>query len=364
MKLIPVVLSGGAGTRLWPLSRQSKPKQMLDLLGAGQTLMQQTLKRVSGDDFAQPIVLGNVHHEALIKEQLSQISMTADIVLEPEARNTAPAIALAVAFALEQDPGAALIVLPSDHVIEDEAAFVKAVKQASAAADDQRLITFGISPHKPETGFGYIEMGNDLPELNNVNALSRFVEKPDERTAKQYIAAGNFVWNAGMFLFKASAAARAFKAHAPDCLAACEAALKASDTRGNSIMPERKAFQKAPAISFDYAIMEKISTGAVVPCDIGWSDVGSFEGLWEVLPKDASGNATIGDVTLLDCRDCLAFCDGPAITMTGLDGQVIISSGDVVTVLPKSQSQNVKALRQHLADQNRPEAIRFASDNT
>lgn len=363
MKLIPVVLSGGAGTRLWPLSRQSKPKQMLDLLGAGKTLMQQTLERVSGDDFDKPIILGNVDHDALIEAQLSELGMSADVLLEPEARNTAPAIALAVAFAMERDPSASLLILPSDHVIKDTPSFIEAVKHAAAAADDARLITFGISPHKPETGFGYIEMGLPLPNHNNISTLNRFVEKPDEETAKTYIAAGNFVWNAGMFLFKAKAAADAFRAHAPDCLAASSAALYASTRTGSTILPNREAFQSAPSISFDYAIMEKIAAGAVVPCDIGWSDVGSFEGLWEVLPKDTSGNATIGDATLLDCQDCLAFCDGPAITMTGLKDQVVISSGDIVTVLPKAQSQEVKALRQHLADRNRPEADRFTSQN-
>lgn len=359
MAVTPVILSGGAGTRLWPLSRKTKPKQMLDLLGSGHSLMQQTLLRASGPGFDRPVILGNVAHEALIEEQLQALGIAADILLEPEARNTAPAIALAAAFLSERGRDTAMLLLPSDHVVTDEAAFQSAVAAGAAAADSNRLITFGIAPHRPETGFGYVETADTIAGHPNVKHLARFVEKPDEPTARQYIDAGNFVWNAGMFLFTAEAVLQAFKAHAPDCLSAAEAALEQGERRGHICLPSKAAFAKAPNTSFDYAIMEHADTGAVVPCDIGWSDVGSFEGLWEVLAKDDNGNAVIGDVTLLDCQDCLAFCDGPAITMTGLTGQVVISTGDVVTVLPKAQSQNVKALRQTLADAGRAEADDF-----
>lgn len=332
---------------------------MLDLLGTGRSLMQQTLERVAGDQFGKPIILGNVEHAALIQEQLAQISMDADILLEPEARNTAPAIALACAFAQQRNENSKLLVLPSDHVVTDETAFLTAVANGAAVADDDHLITFGITPHKPETGFGYIEMGATLHSSAHVNALAQFVEKPNLQTAQGYIKAGNFVWNAGMFLFSVTAVTRAFEADAPACLAAAKAALAEADIAGDVTRPNSEAFRQSPKISFDYAIMESTKTGAVVPCDIGWSDVGSFEGLWEVLPKDASGNAVIGDVTLIDCEDCLAFCDGPAIAITGLSGQVVISTSDVTTVLPKEQSQNVKALRQLMEDAGRAEATTF-----
>ncbi|MGD1956960.1 MAG: mannose-1-phosphate guanylyltransferase/mannose-6-phosphate isomerase [Sphingomonadales bacterium] len=358
-RILPVILSGGAGTRLWPLSRQSMPKQMIDLLGTGFSLMQQTLKRVSGPAFTSPLILGNQRHTGLIDAQLTGIDVSGDVILEPEARNTAPAVALAVAHAASRGTADQLLILPSDHVIRDEAAFRDAVVEASKAAETGRLVTFGIAPHRPETGFGYIEMGARLDGFSAARALQRFVEKPNLETAQSYLAAGNFVWNAGMFLFSVDAATQAFETYATGILSACQKALDTAEKRGAQIYPNKDAFAQADSISFDYAIMEKAEKAAVVPCDIGWSDIGSFEGLWEVLDKDGDGNATIGDVTLLECSNCLAFSSGSAITMTGLTDQVIIATGDVVTVLPKEKSQDVKALRQVFADQDRPEADRF-----
>lgn len=362
--ITPVILSGGAGTRLWPVSRKSKPKQLIALVDNDHTMMQATLARVQGPAFKKPMIIASAAHRFLIAEQLRAAGQEADIILEPEGRNTAPAIALAVALAQRDDPDAVLLVLPSDHVIEDVAAFHSAIDAAAQAAQTQdAIVTFGINPHKPETGFGYIQLGEDMSPGGAVKRLKRFVEKPDRPTAEQYLASGDYVWNAGMFLFKAGTVAAAFEAHAADVLTCAQTSIEAGASDSDFIRPDATAFAKSPDISFDYAIMEKISNGAVAPCDIGWSDVGSFEGLFDVLTQDGNGNACIGDVTARDTRSSLLYSTGPAIAVTGLDDIALIATPDVVLALPKSKSQDVKDIVDLFKAAGRKEATQHATDS-
>lgn len=361
--ITPVILSGGAGTRLWPLSRKSKPKQLIALVDQDHTMMQATLARVNGPAFSKPMIIASAPHRFLIAEQLRALGQDAHIILEPEGRNTAPAIALAIALAQQKDPEATLLVLPSDHVVEDVAAFHEAIESAAQAAQDQNaIVTFGIHPHRPETGFGYIQLGEDMAKRGAVKRLKRFVEKPDGETAKAYLDSGDYVWNAGMFLFKSDTVAAAFQTHAPDVLACADAALKAGSSDSDFIRPDSSAFAQSPNISFDYAIMEKISNGAVAPCDIGWSDVGSFEGLLDVLDKDDNGNAVVGDVTARETSGSLLYSAGPAIAATGLTDIALIATPDVVLALPKSKSQDVKVLVDLFKSAGRLEATQHPGD--
>lgn len=360
----PVILSGGAGTRLWPVSRQSCPKQLIPLVDPAHSMMQATLARVQGTGFSQPLIIANADHRFLIAEQLRAADQSAQILLEPEGRNTAPAIALAIALAEQDDPDATLLVLPSDHVINDVAAFKRSVAEASEAAKAHDVIvTFGIEPHKPETGFGYIQLGKALNGYDTVQHLERFVEKPDLPTAEGYLASGDYVWNAGMFLLQVKTALKAFETHAPDTLNAARKAIALADRDADFLRPDAAAFAKAPSISFDYAIMEKIGNGAVAPCTIGWSDVGSFEGLYEVLGKDGDGNAVIGDVTAQDTSSSLLYSTGPAVAVSGLKDIALIATPDVVLAVPKAQSQNVKHLVDAFKAASRPEATRHLGDD-
>lgn len=360
----PVILSGGAGTRLWPVSRQSCPKQLIPLVDPAHSMMQATLARVQGASFSQPMIIANADHRFLIAEQLRAAGQSAQILLEPEGRNTAPAIALAIALAERDDPDATLLVLPSDHVIEDVAAFKRSIAQASDAAQAHDVIvTFGIQPHKPETGFGYIQLGQPLEGDGAVQLLKRFVEKPDLPTAQRYVASGDYVWNAGMFLFQVRTAIKAFEAHAPETLEAARQAITQAQEDADFLRPDAAAFAKAPSISFDYAIMENISNGAVAPCAIGWSDVGSFEGLFEVLQKDSSDNAIIGDVTAQNTSSSLLYSAGPAIAVSGLKDIALIATPDVVLAVPKAQSQDVKHLVDAFKAASRPEATRHLGDD-
>lgn len=363
MKITPVILSGGAGTRLWPVSRKSLPKQLIALVEPDQSMMQSTLLRTSGEDFARPMIIASADHRFVIAEQLRSADLDAHIILEPEGRNTAPAIALAIAIAERDDPDTALLILPSDHVIENVEAFHAAVQAANAAAQAENVIvTFGIHPHKPETGFGYIQLGGPMAS-SGVKAVKRFVEKPDHATAVSYLESGDYVWNAGMFLFKAKTAIAAFEAHAPDALDAVRKAVASGASDADFTRPDAVEFAKAPNISFDYAIMERIDNGAVAPCDIGWSDVGSFEGLFDVLPKDADANACVGDVTLLNSSGSLFYTTGPALAVSGLSDIALIATPDVVLAVPKAQSQDVKFLVDLFKKAGRAEATQH-SDKT
>ena len=352
--MIPVILSGGSGTRLWPLSRQAYPKQFLALAGED-TMLQATWQRVAELASAAPLVVANEDHRFMVAEQLRQVGCTpAAIVLEPVGRNTAPAIAVAALQATADGTDPLLLVLPSDHVIADAAGFRAAVAAATPAAQNGKLVTFGIVPTAAETGYGYIQAvaGGDAP----VRAVARFVEKPDAATAAQYLASGQYFWNSGMFLFQASRYLAELERHAPAMLAACRKAFAAAARDADFVRLDKAAFAACPSDSIDYAVMEKTADAAVLPIDVGWNDVGSWSALWEVAQQDGDGNAHHGDVIALDCRDTLAWGDRRLLAMIGLRDIVVVDSDDALLVAHKDHVQDVKEVVARLKAEGRSES--------
>ena len=341
-RIVPVILSGGSGTRLWPMSRAERPKQFLALAG-DETMFEQTLARV-GDDtmFAAPVVVANRRHAELIEQQLD--GKAATLILEPAARNTAPAIALA---ALHADPQAPLLVMPSDHVIADVGAFHRAVAAALPLVADGWLATFGITPDAAETGYGYIEMGGPLGAGNSggVRRVARFVEKPDLATAEAMLADGQHVWNGGIFLFRADAYLNALAAHDPEILEAAKLAMARAAYEGATILPDAEAFDASPSDSIDYAVMEKAERVAVVPVSMGWSDLGSWDALHGL---QGGGDAHHGEVIAIDTQNCLLRSDGIRIAAVGISDLIVVASGDSVLIMPKGRSQDVKAVVESL----------------
>jgi mannose-1-phosphate guanylyltransferase/mannose-1-phosphate guanylyltransferase/mannose-6-phosphate isomerase len=336
MTIIPVILSGGAGTRLWPLSRAARPKQLLPLTGE-RTMLQLTAERTTGE-FAPPFVIANAAHAHEIERQLAEIGVApAALVLEPAARNTAPAIALAAALA---PPEALLLVMPSDHLIRDRDAFLAAVRTAEPAARDGWLVTFGITPDRPETGYGYIRAGEAIAP--GVLRAERFLEKPDAATAAALVADGQHSWNAGIFLFRADALLAALGDHAPDVLRAVELAIAARGGEGAHVLPGADAFAEAPSISIDYAVMERADRVALVPVSMGWSDIGSWDALHEVGDKDEAANQLAGDAIAIDSANCLIRTDGPAVITVGVQDLIVIATSEAVLVVPRGESQRVK----------------------
>ncbi|MBH1444871.1 MULTISPECIES: mannose-1-phosphate guanylyltransferase/mannose-6-phosphate isomerase [Stenotrophomonas] len=349
--IVPVILSGGSGTRLWPLSREAYPKQFLPLVG-DDTMLQATWKRVASIAGAAPIVVANQEHRFMAAEQLRECKVLPQaLILEPVGRNTAPAIAIAALQALANGDDALLLVLPSDHVVRNEAAFHAAVKQAALAAESGKLVTFGIVPTAPETGYGYIKAAAG----EGVRAVDRFVEKPDLATAEQYVASGEYFWNSGMFLFKASRYLKELEALQPAILAACRQALDKAARDNDFIRLDAEAFAASPNDSIDYAVMEKTADAAVVPLDAEWNDVGSWSALWEVSDKDADGNACHGDVIALDCKDSYAY-GNRLIAMVGLQDIVIVETDDAVFVGHKDRVQDVKEIVGQIKRNGRSEA--------
>jgi len=335
--ITPVILSGGSGTRLWPLSRTARPKQLLSLTHE-QTMLQLTARRTGGPGFAAPLVVAGAAHADQIEAQLAEAGVAAGLlILEPSARNTAPAIALA-AHAL--DRADLMLVMPSDHVIADEAAFLIAVAAARPVVEAGWLATFGISPDRPETGYGYIRMGAALGP--GVRRAERFVEKPDMATARTYLEEGGYAWNGGIFLFTAGSYLDALEAHAPEAARAAEAAVAAGRREARRLYPDAKAFARAPSDSIDYAVMEKADRVAVVPVSMGWSDVGSWDALHEIAGKDEDGNVHRGEVIALDTSGCLIRTEGPLVAAIGVKDLIIVATGDAVLVLPRGSSQEVK----------------------
>ncbi|WP_340570052.1 mannose-1-phosphate guanylyltransferase/mannose-6-phosphate isomerase [Stenotrophomonas sp. G106K1] len=351
LPILPVILSGGSGTRLWPLSREAYPKQFLPLVGDA-TMLQATWNRVAAIAGKAPIIVANQEHRFMAAEQLRECSVTPQaLILEPIGRNTAPAIAIAALQALASGEDALLLVLPSDHVVRDDAAFHTAVGQAAIAADAGKLVTFGIVPTAPETGYGYIKAQAGA----GVRGVDRFVEKPDLATAEQYVASGEYYWNSGMFLFKASRYLQELEALQPAILAACRAALEKASRDSDFIRLDADAFAASPSDSIDYAVMEKTADAAVVPLDAGWNDVGSWSALWEVSDKDASGNAWHGDVIALDCNNSYAY-GNRLIAMVGLDDVVVVETDDAVFVGHKDRVQDVKEIVGRIKRDGRSEA--------
>ena len=353
----PVILSGGVGSRLWPLSRALYPKQLLPLV-SDRTMIQDTSLRVTDKArYARPLVVANEEHRFIIAEQLRSAKVEPEtILLEPEGRNTAPAVALAALYLLEQGDDPLMLVMPSDHVIRDEEAFARAVDMARAAARDGALVTFGIAPDRPETGYGYIERGPELSAMG-VYGVSAFVEKPDAVTAAWYLESGRFLWNAGIFLFPAKTYIETLARHAPEILDACRNAMEQCTSDLDFHRPDRDAFLPCPSDSIDYAVMEKTDQAAVVPVDMGWSDVGSWSALWDLADKDNNGNAIKGDVIALDTRGSLLRSEGPAIATVGLDDIVVVATDDAVLVSHKHKVQNVKQVVEEFARSNRSEHL-------
>lgn len=344
-KIWPVILSGGSGTRLWPMSRSLYPKQLLPLTCADTMLQSTALRTPVGQAFHAPLVVAGEDHRFLIKGQLETIKLNAAaILLEPQGRNTAPAVAIAALQLLKSDADALMLVMPSDHVIADVAAFHYAIEAAYTAAHSGKFVTFGIQPSAPETGYGYIEMGAAI-DGSAVHTVVRFVEKPDAATAASYLAGGKYLWNGGIFFFSARAYLGALAVHAPDILSACTAAMDGATVDGLFIRPDAAAFASTPSISIDYAVMEKTNKAAVVPVSMGWSDVGSWAALWEIGSKDAHGNAAIGDVIAVDSKNNLMRVEGgPAIATVGIEDLIIVSTRDAVMIAPKNRAQDVKKI--------------------
>ena len=337
-RITPVILSGGSGTRLWPLSRSGRPKQLLALTHA-ETMLQLTVARTAdAARFTAPTIVANAAHTDEIERQLDVAGIAAGaLILEPAARNTAPAIALA-AFAAE--PDAILLVMPSDHVIADLDAFHAAIERAVPLVEAGWLITFGIAPSAPEIGYGYIRRGAAIAP--GVQRVERFVEKPDRATAEAYLAEGVYSWNGGIFLFTAASYIAALETHAPGIATAGRAAIDKAVSDGTRLHPDAPSFGRSPDVSIDYAVMEKADRVAVVPVDMGWSDVGSWDALHELAVKDLDGNAHHGEVVAIDTTDCLIRSEGPLVAAVGVKDLIIIATRDAVLVLPRGDSQQIK----------------------
>ena len=338
-KIIPVILSGGGGTRLWPLSTPDKPKQFLALTDERTMFQLTVLRTASGEGFADPLVVANAAHADIIEAQLNEIGAgAATLLLEPCARNTAPAIALA-AHACD-DPDSLLLVMPSDHVIADVSAFHRAIATAAKLAADGWLVTFGIGPTGPETGYGYIESGEELGE--GARAVTRFVEKPDLENAKAMLAKGGYFWNGGIFLFRAGTLVEALDEHAPDASAAAAKAIASTSRDGNILYPDQAAFAASPSISIDYAVMERAAKVATVPVSMGWSDVGSWDALYDIGSANADGNVLSGNVRTVEAQGNFIRSDGIRVSALGVEGLIIVASGDEILILPRGRSQDVK----------------------
>ncbi|MDI6797079.1 MAG: mannose-1-phosphate guanylyltransferase/mannose-6-phosphate isomerase [Desulfatibacillaceae bacterium] len=357
--ILPVILAGGSGTRLWPLSRDYYPKQLLTLFGEG-TMMQETARRLKiANSLAPPLVLCNESHRFFVAEQFRLMGeKPGAIILEPLGKNTAPAVAVAAIKACEKGEDPVLVVLPADHFIENPQAFHKALEVAVSLAKEGYCATFGIVPDGPETGYGYIQRGQPMPNHGqNAFEVARFVEKPAPQTAKKYLETGQYYWNSGMFVFTASSILEQMRIHAPQVLEACTKAVRLGIEDLDFFRLDEDAFSCCPSISLDYAVMEKTENACVVPVEMGWSDLGSWEALWKVGAKDDKQNVISGDVCAHDVTDCVLRAESRLLAAVGLSGHVVVETSDAVLVAPRSHAQQVRHVVERLREQKRGEVL-------
>lgn len=369
MKIIPVVLCGGSGTRLWPMSRQLFPKQLLSLTDE-KSLLQNTILRLSSlscdeknDSINESIFVSNEEHRFLVAQQLNELGiLNSKIVLEPVGKNTAPALT-AAADIVEKDNDALLLVMPADHVIADKASFHEAICKAAKLAEQDYLVTFGILPTRAETGYGYIKKGSVIDDGNGVYGINRFVEKPDAKTAQKYLDSGEFYWNSGMFLIKASVWLKAIDQFNSKIAEACKSAVNNATSDLDFIRLDKASFEASPSDSIDYAVMEKVTEdaggsfkGAVVSLDAGWSDIGAWDSLWDISEKDPEGNVLRGDVLTENTRNTMVMAEHRLVSTVGLENIVVIETADAVLVADKDAAQDVKSIVNQIKSQNRVEA--------
>lgn len=356
MSIHPAILCGGSGTRLWPLSRGLYPKQFLPIV-TERTLLQETALRVAGGGFGAPMMICNADHRFLVAEQVREVGLTpGDIVLEPAARSTAPAACVAALLAMAQDPDAQILLLPSDHVIGDETAFHRAVSLASQAAGEGHLVTFGMTAHAPETGYGYIKRGGALSGMPGAYRVDSFVEKPDPARAQALLAEGGYDWNSGMFLFSAQTYLDELTRLAPATVAACRDAVAAGKRDLDFLRLDADAFAACPADSIDVAVMEKTDRAAVVPVDLAWNDIGGWTALWDIAARDGAENVLHGDVLAEDVEGSYLRSDGLILAAIGLKDMVVVATEDAVLVAPKSRAAEVKGVVERLKQSGRAES--------
>ncbi len=354
--IVPVILSGGSGSRLWPLSRESYPKQFLPLVDQ-RTMLQNTALRIAGiPEISPPLVVCNEEHRFMVAEQLRAVGIhPATVILEPVGRNTAPAVAIAALHARRDGADPILLILPADHTINDTDGFRAEITQVAHHATAGRLITFGIIPTSPETGYGYIKAGAPVDD-SGVCAVERFVEKPNLATAQAYLAAGGYSWNSGMFMFRASVFLAELERYAPAMLTACQQAISTGRLDTDFLWLERQTFANCPKDSIDYAVMEKTSDAVIAPLAVGWNDVGSWSALWEVGVRDEEGNILRGDAIAVDTRDTYIDATTRLVATVGVDDLVVVETADAVLVASKERVQDVKAIVDHLNASQRPES--------
>jgi mannose-1-phosphate guanylyltransferase/mannose-6-phosphate isomerase len=353
--MIPVILSGGSGSRLWPLSRKQYPKQFLALTGED-TLFQQTIKRLATAGMQAPVLVCNKEHRFIVQEQLdAQQLSTQAILLEPFGRNTAPAVAIAAMKLLAEGRDELLLILPADHVIDNQRAFEQALALATNAAEKGEMVLFGIPASRPETGYGYIKSMADPALPDGVIRVQRFVEKPDEARAKEFVAAGDYYWNSGMFLFRASRFLEELKKYDADIYDTCLLALERSQQEGDVVNIDAPTFECCPDNSIDYTVMEKTTRACVVPLDAGWNDVGSWSSIWDVHAKDQHGNVIKGDVLVHDSHNCLVHGNGKLVSVIGLEDIVVVETKDAMMIAHRDRVQDVKQVVNQLDAQGRSE---------
>ena len=357
LMIVPVILSGGSGTRLWPLSRTMYPKQFIRFFNGQGSLLGATLRRLGGDSgFAAPIIICNNDHRFLVREEVTRAGLEPEaIILEPVARNTAAAVAVAAIAATRKSPDAVLAVMPSDHVVKDEKGFVESLRRAASVAATGKLVLFGIVPSGPHTGYGYIRRGAALDGPGSGYAVDAFFEKPNRATAETYVADRNYFWNSGIFVLSARTFLTELEQLAPAILEAARGALAKAGEDLGFLRLDRTAFARSPNISIDYAVMEKTKAAAMVPMDVGWSDVGSWSSLWESAPQDERHNAVEGDAILIDTTNCLVHSERSLVATIGLDNLVIVDTPDALLVADLERAQDVSGIVAKLKELNRKE---------